>query len=44
MILLCFDIKANPSPITPVNLLCEWLHIFVGRAEFDFFVRFEHKY
>ena len=26
---------------TPAKLLCEWLHV-VGRADFDFFVRFEN--
>ena len=31
--------------ITPAKLVCEWLqwlHIFVGRADFDFFVRFDN--
>ena len=23
-------------------MLCEWLYVFVGRADFDFFVRFEN--
>ena len=35
------EIMAN-SRITPAKLLCEWLHIFVGQADFDFFVRFEN--
>ena len=30
--------------ITPAKLLCEWLYmfVFVGRADFGFFVRFEN--
>ena len=28
---------------TPAKLLCECLYIFVGRADIDFFVRFENS-
>ena len=32
--------QVYPSRTTPAQLLCEWLNIFVGRADFDFFVSF----
>ena len=35
------SVQANPSRIAPAKPLCEWLFIFLGRADFDFFVRFE---
>ena len=39
-ILLTLEIKANPSHISPAQLLCDRVHIFLGRADFDIFVRF----
>ena len=48
ILLLRLEIKANPSRMTPAiyydlaKLLREALNTLVGRADFDFFVRFEN--
>ena len=41
--LIEFEIKANPSHITPAKLLREELYTFVGREKNDFSVRFENS-
>ena len=38
-ILVRLEIKGNPSRIT---LLCDWLYVFIGRADFEMSVRFDN--
>ena len=42
-ILLRLEIKVNPSRISPADLVCDRFDAFVGREDFDFFVRSENK-